>query len=190
MKSLTRKRVAITGMGAVTPLGHNFTETWKSVKSGKTSAAKIERFKTGEMPTKFACEVRNFTADQTDLTENDKSTLSYIGEFAYGASQEALRQAGLWQDNTYSSFEKSLILGIRPASPNYDWYYKHFITNDYSQADMIHYSTYNQIQTLNLIARSFNASGGNTAVQTACASSGQSIGEAYEQIAMGERKWS
>ena len=53
------KRVVVTGLGAVTPLGNSAEETWKSMIEGKSSAAPITHFDTTDFKTKFACEIKN-----------------------------------------------------------------------------------------------------------------------------------
>ena len=54
------KRVVITGMGAVTPLGNNIAEFWRNVRAGVSGARLITRFDTTHFRTKFACEVKGF----------------------------------------------------------------------------------------------------------------------------------
>lgn len=54
------KRVVVTGVGAVTPLGLTAAETWQNVLSGKSGAAPITYFDTSKHKTKFACEVKGF----------------------------------------------------------------------------------------------------------------------------------
>jgi len=54
------KRVVVTGVGAITPLGHTAAETWQNVLSGKSGAAPITRFDHTLFKTKFACEVKGF----------------------------------------------------------------------------------------------------------------------------------
>ena len=53
------KRVVVTGLGAVTPLGNNPEETWQSMLAGKSGAAPITHFDTTQFKTQFACEVKN-----------------------------------------------------------------------------------------------------------------------------------
>lgn len=58
-KFMELKRVVVTGLGAVTPLGNSAEETWKSMIEGKSSAAPITHFDTTDFKTKFACEIKN-----------------------------------------------------------------------------------------------------------------------------------
>ena len=62
------KRVVVTGLGALTPIGNNIAEYWDGLKNGRSGSAPITYFDTEKFKTKFACEIKNFEA--TDyLTE-------------------------------------------------------------------------------------------------------------------------
>jgi len=55
-----KKRIVVTGLGAITPLGNSVKETWEAVREGKSGAGPITRFDTTEYATKIACEVKGF----------------------------------------------------------------------------------------------------------------------------------
>ena len=59
------KRVVVTGLGALTPIGNNIQEYWECFKKGKSGAAPITYFDTEKFKTKFACEVKNYDPLQT-----------------------------------------------------------------------------------------------------------------------------
>jgi 3-oxoacyl-(acyl-carrier-protein) synthase len=56
------KRVVITGLGAITPIGKNINELWENLKNGVSGSDLITRFDTEKFKTKFACEVKNYDA--------------------------------------------------------------------------------------------------------------------------------
>ena len=56
------KRVAITGLGAITPLGNSVEEFWQNIVAGKSGAAMITKFDASKFKTRFACEVKGFDA--------------------------------------------------------------------------------------------------------------------------------
>ena len=54
------KRVVVTGMGSINPLGHNIAEFWESLKNGVSGAGPITRFNCEKFKTRFACEVKDY----------------------------------------------------------------------------------------------------------------------------------
>lgn len=86
------KRVVVTGLGAVTPLGNTVPELWDSVVNGKSGAAPITRFDTSNFKTKFACEVKDFNVlDFIDRKEARKMDVS--SQYAFVAADEAIADA-------------------------------------------------------------------------------------------------
>lgn len=88
------KRVVITGMGAITPLGNSVNEFWNNIVSGKSGAAPITKFDTTKFKTHFACEVKGFEAlqyfDKKDIRKYDLFT-----QYAVAASDSAIQDAGI-----------------------------------------------------------------------------------------------
>src|SRR5215510_2608965 len=83
------RRVVITGMGALTPVGNNVDEFWKSLINGASGAALITKFDTTKFKTKFACEVKNFDPlDHIDKAEARRYDL--FTQYALVAVQEAI----------------------------------------------------------------------------------------------------
>lgn len=88
------KRVVVTGLGALTPLGNDVETTWKSLISGVSGAGPITLFDTEKFKTKFACEVKNFNpTDHFDRKEARK--MDRYSQFAVVAAKEAVADAGL-----------------------------------------------------------------------------------------------
>ncbi len=91
---MERRRVVITGLGTVNPLGNNVEESWKAIKSGRSGIGPITAFDTEQFICKIAGEVKNF--DPTDWM--DKKTarkMARFSQFAMAGSVEALEDAGL-----------------------------------------------------------------------------------------------
>ncbi|MBA3986092.1 MAG: beta-ketoacyl-ACP synthase II [Flavobacteriales bacterium] len=92
------KRVVVTGLGALTPIGNNIAEYWDGLKNGKSGSAPITYFDTEKFKTKFACELKNFEAtDYFDRKEARK--LDRFAQYALVASDEAIKDANLDVDN-------------------------------------------------------------------------------------------
>ena len=88
------RRVVITGMGAITPVGLNVEEFWKSVKEGKTNFAEVTRFDTTKYRAHMAAEINNFNAkDYMDFKSAKRMEL--FSQYAVAAAKEAIEQSGL-----------------------------------------------------------------------------------------------
>jgi 3-oxoacyl-[acyl-carrier-protein] synthase II len=88
------KRVVITGLGALTPLGNTVGEYWEGLAQGKSGAAPISRFDPEKFRTKFACEVKNF--DITAYVEKKEARkMDPYSHYAIAVSQEAINDSGI-----------------------------------------------------------------------------------------------
>ncbi|NJW53875.1 beta-ketoacyl-ACP synthase II [Salinimicrobium oceani] len=88
------KRVVVTGLGALTPIGNNIEEYWEGLVNGKSGSAPITYFDTDKFKTKFACEIKNFKVeDYFDRKEARK--LDKFAQYALVASDEAIQDSGL-----------------------------------------------------------------------------------------------
>jgi 3-oxoacyl-[acyl-carrier-protein] synthase II len=91
------KRVVITGLGALTPLGNNVTDFWNSLGDGKSGAAPITRFDASKFKTRFACEVKGFDpANFFDRKEARK--LDLFSQFALACVDEAIKDANITEE--------------------------------------------------------------------------------------------
>lgn len=87
------KRVVVTGIGAITPLGNDVPTFWANLVAGVSGAAPITRFDAEKFRTKFACEVKNF--DVTDyIPRQEARKMDTFTQFAVIAADEAIRDAG------------------------------------------------------------------------------------------------
>ncbi|MEL6823597.1 MAG: beta-ketoacyl-ACP synthase II, partial [Calditrichota bacterium] len=88
------KRVAVTGLGGITPLGNNWQDTWKAMLNGESGAAEITRFDATHYKTRFACEVKDYDPlnyfDRKEARKND-----FFVHYALIASDEAIKDSGL-----------------------------------------------------------------------------------------------
>lgn len=91
---MTPRRVVVTGLGALTPIGNTLPEFWEGLVSGKSGAAPITYFDSTEFKTKFACELKNFNVldfmDRKEARKQDRFT-----QYALVATQEAIEDAAL-----------------------------------------------------------------------------------------------
>lgn len=91
------KRVVVTGLGAITPIGNNIDEYWQGLSSGKSGAGPITYFDTSAFKTKFACEVKNF--DPTAyIHKREVRRLDPFAVFGMCSADQAIADAGLESD--------------------------------------------------------------------------------------------
>jgi 3-oxoacyl-[acyl-carrier-protein] synthase II len=91
------RRVVITGLGALTPIGKNLLEYWDGLKNGTSGASMITRFNTEKFKTKFACEIKGYdSSDYFDRKEANKMDL--YCQYAHIAAEEAVKDSGLDKD--------------------------------------------------------------------------------------------
>jgi 3-oxoacyl-[acyl-carrier-protein] synthase II len=179
------RRVAVTGLGFVTPIGNDLETVWSNLVEGVSGVGQITHFDTSEYSTKIAAEVKGF---QPELYM-DRKTARHLGrycQFALAASKQALDNAGLdlkqldpdsagvivssgigGMEEIERSHTQMLQRGIRRISP---------FTVPMMIADM----------AAGVVAIHCGAGGPNYAIVSACASSGHGIGEAFEIIKRGD----
>ena len=92
------KRVVVTGMGAITPLGMSVTEYWDGLANGVSGADFIKQFDTSKFKTKFACEVKNFEPTNY-LDRKESRKIDRFAQFALIASDQAVKDAGINEEN-------------------------------------------------------------------------------------------
>jgi 3-oxoacyl-[acyl-carrier-protein] synthase II len=88
------KRVVITGLGAITPLGNSVNEFWSNILAGKSAAGPITKFDASKFKTQFACEVKDFNAGQY-FEKKEMRKYDLFTQYAVAASDEAIQDAGL-----------------------------------------------------------------------------------------------
>lgn len=181
-----KRRVAVTGIGAVTPLGHRMVETWNGIIEGVSLARPVMRFDASQFPTTFGYEVSDFQFDAALAEDSERPLLNAAATYGLTAVKEALEEAGLWQDISIDGGRKAVCLGIGMCSPDFSWYERVFIPKAWNDESVARHLRFFPDQVSSVIARHFGAKGGITTIHTACASSGQALGEAYEQVAYGD----
>ena len=88
------RRVVVTGMGVVSPLGLNASETWDGLLAGHSGADRIQRFDPSQLDVQFACEVKGFDS-QDYMERKEAKRADLFVQYAVGATQEAMSNAGM-----------------------------------------------------------------------------------------------
>ncbi|WP_316752540.1 beta-ketoacyl-ACP synthase II [Pedobacter gandavensis] len=109
------KRVVVTGMGVISPLGNSVDELWKNILAGKSGVGPITKFDTTKFKTHFACEVKDFNAEDY-LEKKEVRKYDVYTQYAIAASDQAIKAAGL--DFSTMSEEDRCEVGVIWATGN------------------------------------------------------------------------
>src|SRR5437762_11210385 len=109
------RRVVVTGMGAITPLGNSVKEFWQNIIAGESSAGTITKFDASKFKTQFACEVKGFNAENY-FEKKDIRKYDSFSQYAVAAAEEAVNDAGL--DFSKLTVEERSEIGVIWASGN------------------------------------------------------------------------
>jgi 3-oxoacyl-[acyl-carrier-protein] synthase II len=92
------KRVVVTGLGALTPIGNTVSEYWESLLAGKSGAAPIKQFDASLFKTQFACEVKNFNVEDF-IDKKEARKLDQFSQYAMVSASEAMADSKLMESN-------------------------------------------------------------------------------------------
>jgi 3-oxoacyl-[acyl-carrier-protein] synthase II len=194
-----RKRVVVTGVGAVNPMGHTVEEVWTGLKEGKSGVGVTTIFDASRFPTKISAEVKGWDITQTG---EDAETWKFRGrhtKFAAGAAKQAMAESGVL-DSIKDPTRFGVYLGCGEGSQDFANFSRMMATALTPDGiDLVKF-TQTGLETLNplaeieqepnmpagYVAGMFNAQGPNANCLTACAASSQAIGEATEIIRRGD----
>jgi 3-oxoacyl-[acyl-carrier-protein] synthase II len=193
----TRRRVAITGLGLVTPVGNDVPSTWAALLAGRSGGAAVTLFDASGFPVRIAAEVKDFDAA---ALVNDRKLLKFANRshrFALAAAEQAFADAGIrptastaerWACAVGTGMmgvdfaELVAVHGHSAASGELD---ATELLSDASANDPLVFCRSQSTTGLSLLTRRHGIRGYATSVHTACASGGQAIGTALKLIRRG-----
>lgn len=187
MSSTNNKRVVVTGLGMITPLGLDTASSWGALIAGKTGIGNITSFNASKFATRFAAEVKGFEPSNY-ISRKEARHMDRFAQFAVAASREALKQADLKVDeNNKKDIGVIIGSGIGGLGTLYD----QIINMQQNGPDKV-----NPFLVPMMIADSaagyisilLGAQGPNFCSTSACSSSADGIGLAYETIKRGDVK--
>lgn len=182
---MSRRRVVITGLGAITPLGLNVADTWTNIVAGKSGIGPIHTFDASEYPTRFAGQIRDFDVSQF-ITVKEARRMDTFLQYGVAAGIQAVADAGL-SEAGYSPERIGVAtgsgIGGLPAIENT----RDIVVNSGPRKISPFFvpgSIINMISgTISIL---FNFQGPNFAITTACTTGTHNIGMAARMIAWGE----
>ncbi|MCO6432384.1 MAG: beta-ketoacyl-ACP synthase II [Deltaproteobacteria bacterium] len=181
---MIKRRVVITGLGTVSPIGNSVDAAWKAAIEGQSGIGPITRFEAAPFPTRIAGEVKNFDVlqylDQKEVKKHD-----FFSQFAIAASQEAWDDAKLAQA-PYEKSRMGCILGVGIGGLNIlEKYYDLYLQGGVRKISPFMIPAMISNLGPGNVAIRFGLKGVNYTVTSACTSATHAIGESYRMIAEG-----
>lgn len=178
------KRVVITGLGAITPIGNNVEEFWKGIKEGKSGIDEITLFDTTDYKAKLAGEVKNYNPEDY-LDKKSAKRLDRFSQFAVIASKEALEDSGINNENTDMTRVGVIVSSGIGGLKTIEDQNKNLIEKGPDRISPMFIPTAIVNMATGNVAIELGLKGESFAMVTACASATHSIGEAFRMIRHG-----
>ena len=181
-----KRRVVVTGMGAITPVGNDVATTWRSILDGRSGAAPITKFDTANFPVTFACEVKGFDASLY-MDRKEAKRADWYTQYAVAAAVQAMKDAGLDETNMGDPDRIGVIVGsgiggLKSFEEQHDVYRE----RGQSKISPFFIPMFIADIAAGIVSMRFNAKGPNYATVSACATSAHAIGDAYRTIQYGD----
>ena len=181
-----KRRVVVTGMGAITPVGNDVATTWRSLIDGRSGTAPITKFDASAFPVRFAAEVKGFDPlkymDRKEAKRADQYT-----QYAVAGARQAMTDAGLVERNGMDPDRIGVIIGsgiggLKSFEEQHDVYRERGV----GKISPFFIPMFIADIAAGIVSMAFNAKGPNYATVSACATSAHAIGDAYRTIQYGD----
>lgn len=182
---MSKRRVVVTGLGAITPLGHDIKSTWQAILEGKSGVSHITLFDTTNYPVKIAAEVKDFDPTKYIEAKEVKKMDRFI-HFAIAATQMALEDSGIKLENEDLERVGVVIGSGMGGLPAIEYYHKVLLEKGWKRVSPFFIPMVIVNLAAGQVSIKYGLKGPNLAVTTACASGNHAIGEAFRMIQFGD----
>jgi len=181
-----KRRVVVTGLGAITPVGNDVATTWRMLLQGKSGAGPITRFDPSNFSVRFAAEVKGFDPLEYMDRKEAKRADPYT-QFAVAAATQAMRDAGLAGTTAYEADRTGVIIGsgiggLKSFEEQHDVYRE----RGPSKISPFFIPMFIADIAAGIVSMQFQAKGPNYATVSACATSAHAIGAAFRAVQYGD----
>ena len=181
-----KRRVVVTGMGAVTPVGNDVATMWRSLIEGRSGAAPITHFDASTFDVRFACEVKDFDP-LVYMDRKEAKRADPFAQYAVAAAKQAMDHAGFGDGNGYDPFNTGVIIGsgiggLKIFEEQHDVYRQ----RGPSKISPFFIPMFIGDIAAGIVSMQWAAKGPNYATVSACATSAHAIGDAYRTIQYGD----
>jgi len=181
-----KRRVVVTGMGSITPVGNDVAATWRAITAGVSGGGPITKFDASTFPVRFACEVKNFDPLMY-LERKEAKRADLFAQYAIAASAQAMADAGLEDTSRFDPDRIGVIIGsgiggLKTFEEQHDVYRE----RGQSKISAFFIPMFISDIAAGLVSMRYNAKGPNYATISACATSAHAIGDAFRTIQYGD----
>jgi len=181
-----KRRVVVTGLGAITPVGNDVATTWRALLDGKSGAGPITKFDPSPFAVRFACEVKGFDPiafmDRKEAKRADPYT-----QYAVAASVMAMQDAGLGDGHGYDPERTGVIIGSGIGGlSTFEVQHDVYRERGASKISPFFIPMFIADIAAGIVSMQFQAKGPNYATVSACATSAHAIGDAFRTIQYGD----
>lgn len=178
------RRVVVTGIGAITPIGNNAQEFWKGIKEGKCGIDEITYFDTTEYKVKLAAEIKNFDVDE-HIDKKLSKRMDKFSWYAVVAAKEAMKDSGITPENTDMERVGTIISSGIGGLGTIERDNRALVEKGPDRVSPMYIPMAIANMAAGNVAIELGTKGESMAMVTACASATHSIGESYRIIKHG-----
>ncbi len=179
-----QKRVVITGVGTVSPLGLNLTESWQNALAGKSGVAPITRFDASGFDVRFAGEVKNFNCDDV-VDKKDQKKMDLFIQYTMSCAKMAFDQSGLKIDESNAHRTGAFIGSGMGGLPGIEEQKTRVIEKGPGRVSPFFIPSVITNLASGWVTMTYGIRGPNYSISSACASGVHALGEAYNYIRFG-----
>ena len=181
-----KRRVVVTGLGCVTPVGNDVAATWKNILDGVSGAAAITKFDASAWPVRFACELKGFDP-LAFMDRKEAKRADPYAQYAIAAAVMAMHDAGFRDRQGYVPEDTGVIIGSGIGGLS-SFEEEHDVYRERGQSKISPFFIPKFIADIaaGLVSMRFGAKGPNYATVSACATSAHALGDAFRLIQYGD----
>ena len=182
---MEKRRVVVTGIGAVTPLGNNIADTWTAVRAGECGIDRITLFDTSDYAVKIAAEVKNFNLSDFGVDRKEARKMSRFTQFAVAAAVQAVSDAGFTKE-AIAACKSGIVMGNGIGGfETMEAAYKKYFSAGNTRIPPLSVPLFIPNEAAANVSMLFGIQGASWTLATACASGTDALGLALDQVRSG-----
>ncbi len=183
---MTGRRVVVTGLGTVSPVGNDVATTWRALLDGKSGAGPITKFDPAGFAVRFAAEVKNFDPGAY-MDRKEAKRADHYTQYAVAAAVQSMQDAGFGDGTGYDQERTGVIVGSGIGGlKTFEEQHDQFSKRGPKGISPFFIPMFIADIAAGIISMRFNAKGPNYATVSACATGAHAIGEAFRAIQYGD----